>query len=50
VEFEFTMLIALVMALVIDIKRFITMDITTNIAALRWTVSVEGRQPSHPML
>jgi len=44
------MRIALVMALVISIERFITMNITTNITALRWVVSVEGRQPSHPML
>ena len=49
-ETEFTMLIALVMALVIDTRKYITMDITTNIAAFGWIVSVEGRQPSHPML
>ena len=38
------MLIALVVALVIGIRRSITMDIPTTIATLRWTVSVEGRR------
>ena len=42
-ETEFTMLIALVAILAINLKRYITMNITTNLVALRWTVSVEGR-------
>ena len=49
-EFEFTMLIALVMALVTYIKRFVNMHITTKIDTLGWAVNVEGRLPSHPML
>lgn len=50
VETEFTMCITGVMALVINLWRFITVNITTTITTLRWTVSVEDRQPSHPLL
>ena len=42
------MRIALVMALVISIERFVTMNITTNITALRWAVSVDGQSAFPP--